>query len=275
MKLLTKSSIQLILVTSQVLQACAYAEDLPPSLPRPEGVVQIGTIDGNPVYGPSATPSANNGSVGGPSQREINWYPGMKDSQGTVIPPPLYNPDGTPYVEGVSPRPTIPSAVDPTSVGSYIQKTVEWFPGMKDSQGTLIPPPLFNPDGSAYIEGVSAHPKIPVYANNVLATRLNSPTQITSKVLIKKIDGEIKSTDVALNKSKNNYILNFGGGISAIDSAIYIAAVNKKSRKITKIEIKIDSQGQAVVPANPELSKSDVYIKRGSATLKKVTIGTR
>jgi len=246
-------AISIFLVSSICFPTLSIADETPPSIPRPEGVGIIGMIDGNPIYGPTSG--------------IVTWFPGMKDSSGTVIPPPLYNKDGTPYVEGVSPRPVIPSLSEDLK-----NQSVEWFPGMQDAQGTEIPTPIFNPDGSLYIEGVSPRPRVPVYIESNLTLQFSKPEKITDKALVSKINSEIKSMDVELSKSNNAYILNFEQNISAIDSDLYLSAINKKTKKTSKILIKIDSIGQAVAPTKMDLSKYNVYLKRGKTTLKKVTI---
>ena len=143
---------------------------------------------------------------------------------------------------------------------------------MKDSSGTEIPPPLFNQDGTPYVEGVSPRPVIPPNADSDLVMQFSSPEKITDKTLVSKINSEIKSMDVELTKSNNAYILNFEQNISAIDSRLYLSAINKKTKKTSKILIKIDSTGQAVAPTKMDLSKYNVYLKRGKTTLKKVLI---
>lgn len=269
-----------LLVSSAFLPSASFAEEPPPSIPRPEGIGVIGMVDGNPIYGPIApTPSIPRpegiGVIGmidgnpiyGPINGIVSWYPGMKDSSGNIIPPPLYNQDGTPYVEGVSPRPIIPSLSE-----SLKNQSVEWFPGMRDPRGNEIPTPIFNLDGSLYVEGVSPRPRIPVYIDSKFLSQLSNPEKITDKILAAKINAEIKSMDVELSKSKSVYVLNFGGDISAIDSELYLSAINKKTKKISKIPVKIDSNGQAVAPTKIDLSKYNVYLKRGKTTLKKVSI---
>ena len=262
-----------VLVGSINSSSLSFADDLPPSLPRPEGIGIIGTIDGNPIYGPIGGGS-NSSSGNSGSGNSITWFPGMRDSSGTVIPPPLYNQDGTPYVEGVSPRPIIPSLSrgGEDDLSNLEVQTVEWFPGMISPAGTVIPPPLYNQDGTLYVEGVSSRPRIPVYKGSSLERRLSEPGIITDKSILAKINTEIKSTDIELNKTTDAYMLNFEQNISALDSALYLSAINKKSKKTTKIEIKIDNNGQAVAPTKIDLSKYNVFLKRGKTTLKKISV---
>jgi hypothetical protein len=207
-----------VLVGSINSSSLSFADDLPPSLPRPEGIGIIGTIDGNPIYGP----------IGG----------GSNSSSGN----------------------------------SGSGNSITWFPGMRDSSGTVIPPPLYNQDGTLYVEGVSSRPRIPVYKGSSLERRLSEPGIITDKSILAKINTEIKSTDIELTKSADAYILNFEQNISALDSALYLSAINKKSKKTAKIEIKIDNNGQAVAPTKIDLSKYNVFLKRGKTTLKKISV---
>jgi hypothetical protein len=255
-----------VLISSINFSGLSYADDLPPSLPRPEGIGVIGTIDGNPIYGPVGGGNNSSGELSG-SSNSTTWFPGMQDSNGTIIPPPLYNPDGTPYVEGVSPRPILPAKGNPID-----DVTVEWFPGMKDPSGNEIPAPIFNLDGTLYVDGVSPKPRIPVYESSKLESTFTELGKITDKILVAKINSEIKSNGIELKKSKNTYVLNFEQNISALDSALYLSAINKKSKKTTKIEIKIDNNGQAVAPTKIDLSKYNVFLKRGKATLKKISV---
>jgi len=255
-----------VLISSINSSSLSFADDLPPSLPRPEGIGVIGTIDGNPIYGPIGGGSNSSGGNSG-TGNSITWFPGMQDSSGTVIPPPLYNPDGTPYVEGVSPRPTLPAGGN-----QVVDATVEWFPGMISPAGIVIPPPLYNQDGTLYVEGVSSRPRIPVYQGSSLEIKLSEPKIVTDKSILAKINSEIKSTDIEISKTKNAYVFNFEQNVSVLDSELYLSAVNKKSKKTTKIEIKIDSNGQAVAPTKIDLSKYNVFLKRGKATLKKVSV---
>jgi hypothetical protein len=210
----------------------AAEETPPPSIPRPEGVGVIGMIDGNPIYGPISPPAS--------------------------IPRP----------EGVG----VIGMIDGNPIYGPIAGSGTWFPGMKDSSGTEIPPPLFNQDGTPYVEGVSPRPIIPANADSNLALQFSNPEKITDKTLSAKINSEIKAMEVELSKSNNVYVLNFGRDVSAIDSDLYLSAINKKTKKTFKIPVKIDSSGQAVVPTKMDLSKYNVYLKRGKTTLKKVSI---
>lgn len=265
------STATFFLISSFCFSNFALADEIPPSIPRPEGIGIIGTIDGNPIYGPVGSGnSAGGSSSGNESGGVVTWYPGMISPAGTVIPPPLYNPDGTPYVEGVSPRPVIPTL---SGSGNQIDDaTVEWFPGMKDPNGIEIPAPIFNLDGTLYVEGISPRPKIPVYAGSKIETTYGELSKITDKSLVAKINSELKSTDIELNRNKKAYVFNFEQNVSALDSGLYLSATNKKSKKTTKIEIKIDMNGQAVAPTKIDLSKYNVVLKRGKTTLKKISV---
>jgi len=264
----------------------ADATDTPPPVVVTPPIWTPGMTDSSgqvvppPLFNQDGTPFQNREQfVADIPQRTINWFPGMRDSSGTVIPPPLYNLDGTPYVEGVSPRPQIPiySGTDVTSgsqtIDSVLSQTIEWYPGMRDRSGNVIPPPLFNSDGSAYVEGESPRPKIPVYADVPASIAPSIPAELTDKALIRKVNSEIKSTDVSLRKSSVAYVLAFDENISALDSSLYISAVNKKTKKSSRIAISIDSLGQAVAVTKLDLKKFNVFIKRGKSTLNKVMIG--
>jgi hypothetical protein len=52
-----------------------------------------------------------------------------------------------------------------------------------------------------------------------------------------------------------------------------LSAVNKKTKKVTRIAISINSLGQAVALTKVDLKKFNVFIKRGKSTLNKVKIG--
>ena len=67
--------------------------------------------------------------------------------------------------------------------------------------------------------------------------------------------------------------LNFEESISAVDSSLYLSAVNKKTKKATRIAISINSLGQAVAVTKVDLKKFNLFIKRGKSTLNKVKIG--
>ena len=95
----------------------------------------------------------------------------------------------------------------------------------------------------------------------------------SDQVLVKKVNTEIRSTDVTLRKASDAYVLAFDENISAVDSSLYLSAVNKRSKKATKIAISINSLGQAVAVTKVDLSKFNVFIKRGKSTLNKVKIG--
>lgn len=260
----------------------AYAEGTPPVIVTPP-IWTPGMTDNSgqlvppPLFNQDGTPFQNRDQFTADiPQRTTNWFPGMRDGSGTEIPAPLYNLDGTRYVEGVSPRPQIPiySGGDVASgsqtIESVLSQTIDWYPGMRDRNGVEIPAPLFNPDGSSYIEGESQRPKIPVYAE-VSAPRAPSlPGPITDKALIRKVNSEIKSTDITLRKSSGAYTLAFDENISALDSSLYLSAVNKKTKKPLRIAISIDALGQAVAITKVDLKKYNVFIKRGNSNLKQV-----
>jgi CRISPR/Cas system-associated protein Cas5 (RAMP superfamily) len=96
---------------------------------------------------------------------------------------------------------------------------------------------------------------------------------ISDQALVKKVNTQIRSTDVTLRKADDAYVLAFDENISAVDSFLYLAAVNKRSKKATKIAISINSLGQAVAVTKVDLKKFNVFIKRGKSTLNKVKIG--
>ena len=289
MKAHMKSSVVVGLVISLLgaqSVGVAHGSDTPPPVVVTPPIWTPGMTDSSgqvvppPLFNQDGTPFQNREQfVADIPQRTINWFPGMRDSSGTVIPPPLYNLDGTPYVEGVSPRPQIPiySGTDVASgsqtIESVLSQTIEWYPGMRDRSGNVISPPLFNSDGSAYVEGESPRPKIPVYADVPVPRTPSIPAEVTDKALIRKVNSEIKSTDVSLRKSSDAYVLAFDENISALDSSLYISAVNKKTKKSSRIAISIDSLGQAVAVTKLDLKKFNVFIKRGKSTLNKVKIG--
>ena len=100
------------------------------------------------------------------------WTPGMTDNSGQLVPPPLFNQDGTPFQNREQFAADIP------------QRTINWFPGMRDSSGTVIPPPLYNLDGTPYVEGVSPRPQIPIYSGTDVA----AGSQTLESVLSQTID---------------------------------------------------------------------------------------
>ena len=246
-------------MSSICLPTSGVAEETPPSIPRPEGIGVIGMVDGNPIYGPIATPPSI------PRPEGVGVI-GMVD--GNPIYGPIATPPSIPRPEGVG----VIGMVDGNPIYGPTAGVGTWFPGMKDSSGTEIPPPLYNPDGTPYVEGVSPRPIIPTNTDGNLALQFSNPERITDKTLSAKINSEIKSMQVELSKSNNVYVLNFGGEVSAIDSELYLSAINKKTKKTSKIPVKIDSSGQAVAPTKMDLSKYNVYLKRGKTTLKKVSI---
>jgi hypothetical protein len=268
-------SLSATLLGTQV-SSIAFAQDAPP----PVVVVP-------PIWTPGMTDSSGQlvppplfNQDGSPfQQRSTSWFLGMRDASGTEIPPPLYNVDGTPYIEGVSPRPQIPIysggdvATGSQTIETVLAQTIDWYPGMLDRSGNEIPAPLFNQDGSAYIEGVSPRPKIPVYAEVAEPKMPIALAPISDQVLVKKVNTEIRSTDVTLRKASDAYVLAFEDNVSAVDSSLYLSAVNKRSKKATKIAISINSLGQAVAVTKVDLSKFNVFIKRGKSTLNKVKIG--
>lgn len=264
----------------------AFANDAPPPVVVVPPIWTPGMTDSSgqlvppPLFNRDGTPFQNREqyTVDIP-QRSTSWFPGMRDSSGREIPPPLYNVDGTPYVEGVSPRPQIPIysggdvAVGSQTLETVLAQTVDWYPGMLDRSGNVIPVPLFNRDGSAYIEGVSPRPKIPVYAEVPEPKMPMALAPISDQVLVKKVNTEIRSTDVTLRKADDAYVLEFDENISAVDSSLYLSAVNKRSKKATRIALSINTLGQAVAVTKVDLSKFNVFIKRGKNTLNKVKIG--
>lgn len=102
---------------------------------------------------------------------------------GLVVELPLFNPDGSPYVHGVSPLPIVPNPRSLAELGldsstplqqladdtivplarpmpsTYADKDV-WQFGL-DSLGVPLPAPLYNPDGTPYVHGVSPLPYNP------------------------------------------------------------------------------------------------------------------
>ena len=88
--------------------------------------------------------------------------------------------------------------------------------------------------------------------------------------MIRKVNAEIKSADVTLQKINNSYVLAFDESISALDSSLYLSAVNKKSKRPLKILISVDALGQAVALTKVDLKRYKVFIKRGNKTLKEI-----
>ena len=263
----------------------AHAEDNRPPIVVAPPIWTPGMTDNSgqlvppPLFNQDGTPFQNREQyLADIPQRSTTWFPGMRDASGIEIPAPLYNLDGSTYVEGVSPRPQIPiysgGDVSPGSqtIESLLSQTIDWYPGMRDRNGNEIPAPLFNPDGSAYVEGESPRPKIPVYAEVPAPRAPSLPAEITNRALIRKVNSEIKSTDVTLRRSNSSYTLSFEENISALDSSLYLAAVNKKTKKPLKISISIDSLGQPVALTKLDLKKYNVFIKRGNSTLKQIKI---
>jgi hypothetical protein len=289
MKARIKSTVVIGLVASLlgVLSLGAvHAEDTPPPVVVTPPIWTPGMTDSSgqlvppPLFNQDGTPFQNREQYAADiPQRTTNWFSGMRDSSGTEIPAPLYNLDGTPYVEGVSPPPQIPIyngsdvAAGSQTLESVLSQTIEWYPGMRDRSGNEIPAPLFNPDGSAYVEGESPRPKIPVYADVPAPKTPSIPAELTDKALIRKVNAEIKSTDVSLRKASDAYVLDFDEDISALDSSLYISVVNKKTKKASRIPIAINSMGQPVAITKLDLKKYNVYLKRGKSTLNKVKIG--
>ncbi len=263
----------------------SYAEDSPqpeidtPPIWTPGMTDSSGQLVPPPLFNQDGTPFQNREKfLEDIPQRTTPWYPGMRDANGIEIPAPLYNLDGTPYVEGVSQPPEIPiyNEGDVASVSltleSLLSQTVDWYPGMLDRNGNEIPAPIFNPDGSACIEGESPRPKIPVYADVSAKTISSIPLELSDKGLIKKVNSQIKSTDISLRKEENLYILQFEKNISALDSSLYLSVIHKKSNRKLKLSISIDSLGQAVTFTKVNLKKYNVFINRGSSTLKQINL---
>jgi hypothetical protein len=289
MKFCVKSQVVIGLATVLFSVQCAgvaHAEDTPPPVVVTPPIWTPGMTDDSgqlvppPLFNQDGTPFQNREQYAADiPQRTTNWFPGMRDSSGTEIPAPLYNLDGTPFVVGVSPPPQIPIyngsdvAAGSQTLESVLSQTIEWYPGMRDRSGNEIPAPLFNPDGSAYVEGESPRPKIPVYADVPAPITPSIPAELTDKALIRKVNAEIKSTDVSLRKASDAYVLDFDEDISALDSSLYISVVNKKTKKASRIPIAIDSMGQPVAITKLDLRKYNVYLKRGKSTLNKVKIG--
>jgi len=263
----------------------AYAEDTPPPIVAAPPIWTPGMTDHSgqlvppPLFNQDGTPFQNREQyVADIPQRSTNWFPGMRDASGTEIPAPIYNLDGSIYVEGVSPRPQIPiySGGDVSSgsqtIESLLSQTIDWYPGMRDRNGNEIPAPLFNLDGSAYVEGESPRPKIPVYAEVPTQRTPSLPAPVFNKDLIRKVNSEIKSTDIILRRTNSTYTISFEDNVSALDSSLYLSAVNKKTKKPVKISILIDSLGQPVALTKLDLKKYNVFIKRGNSTLKQIKI---
>jgi hypothetical protein len=289
MKNLFKSALAICLSASLLGAhsfSVAFAEDVVPPVVVTPPIWTPGMTDNSgqlvppPLFNQDGTPFQNREQFTADiPQRTTNWFPGMRSPSGTEIPPPLYNLDGTPYIEGVSPRPEIPIyAGSDVSLGSQtietlLTQTIDWYPGMLDRNGKVIPAPLFNSDGSAYIEGESPRPKIPVYTDVAEPKSPVVPPVLRDQALVKQINAEIKSTDISLRKSNDVYVLQFEESVSAVDSSLYLSAINKKTKKATKIAISINSLGQAVAVTKVDLKKFNVVIKRGKNTLNKVRIG--
>ena len=278
-------SLSATLLGTQV-SSIAFAQDAPPPVVVVPPIWTPGMTDSSgqlvppPLFNQDGSPFQNREQYTADiPQRSTSWFPGMRDGSGTEIPPPLYNVDGTPYVEGVSPRPQIPIlsggdvATGSQTIETVLAQTIDWYPGMLDRSGNEIPAPLFNQDGSAYIEGLSPRPKIPVYAEVAQPKMPIALAPISDQVLVKKVNTEIRSTDVTLRKASDAYVLAFEDNVSAVDSSLYLSAVNKRSKKATKIPISINSLGQAVAVTKVDLKKFNVFIKRGKSTLNKVKIG--
>jgi hypothetical protein len=255
MKSLLKSAVTVSLSASLLgthTSYVAFAEDVAPPVVLTPPIWTPGMTDDSgqlvppPLFNQDGTPFQNREQyTTNIPQRTTNWFPGMRDSSGKEIPAPLYNPDGTPYVEGVSPRPEIPVyrssdvAEGSQTIEKLLTQTIDWFPGMLDRNGNAIPAPLFNSDGSTYVEGESPRPKIPVYADVAAPKNPVVPPVLRDQALAKKVNTEIKSTDISLRKSSNEYVLEFEESISAIDSSLYLFAVNKKSKRRPKLQYQL------------------------------------
>ncbi len=102
---------------------------------------------------------------------------------GLVVELPLFAPDGSPYIHGVTPLPMAPNPRTLAELGldsstplqtlsddtiiplarpmpsSYADQKL--WPFGYDSNGSPVPAPLYNPDGSPYVHGVSPLPYVP------------------------------------------------------------------------------------------------------------------
>jgi hypothetical protein len=119
-----------------------------------------------------------------PDQRDFSAPPQYADAgNGLVVELPRYNPDGSAYRHGVDPLPIVPNPRSRSELGidssvplqtladdtivplgtpmpsSYADQNV-WPFGL-DSNGRPVPAPLFNADGTPYVDGVSPLPYIP------------------------------------------------------------------------------------------------------------------
>lgn len=273
------------LLSTQILDG-ARAEDNSPveALPpiwTPGMTDDSGQLVPPPLFNRDGTPFENREQFTREiPQRTTTWFPGMRDGNGLEIPAPLYNLDGTIYVEGVSPRPQIPIyngedvAEGSQTLESVLSQTIDWYPGIQDRNGNEIPAPIFNPDGSPYIEGVSPRPKLPVYSESSITNAVFLQSELTEKSLIRKVNSEIKSSDVNIQKSNSTYLLTFSSDISALDSSLYLTAINKKTKKSMRIPLAIDYLGQAIAVTDVNLKKYRVFIKRGQKTLNEVNLSS-
>lgn len=150
------------------------------------GVLAVSFVLAGPVAAANAC-EGNNVLVNGaclpmPDYSQPKQY--ADAGNGLVVELPIVNPDGTPYVHGVSPLPIVPVPRPATELGidpatplqtlgdetivplgtpmpsSYADRGL--FPYGVDQFGVPLPPPLFNEDGTPYIEGVSPLPYVPV-----------------------------------------------------------------------------------------------------------------
>ena len=168
---------------------------------------------------------------------------------GTPVPPPLFNPDGTPFVLGVSQIP--------------VPKRIIGAPFGYDSIGTPVPAPLWNPDGTPYVHGISELPDVPA--------SLRRPIELTDPIAREIVNQEFAAAEITAKKLKKGYLLDTDDQISYVDKTLKIVAT-KKGAKPKTLSLSVDADGELFVPTTASLKGFQLQIKRGSKLIKAIKL---
>jgi len=168
---------------------------------------------------------------------------------GTPVPPPLFNPDGTPFVLGVSQIP--------------VPKRIIGAPFGYDSIGTPVPAPLWNPDGTPHVHGISELPDVPA--------SLRRPIELTDPIAREIVNQEFAAAEITAKKLKKGYLLDTDDQISYVDKTLKIVAT-KKGAKPKTLSLSVDADGELFVPTTASLKGFQLQIKRGSKLIKAIKL---
>jgi hypothetical protein len=144
-----------------------------------------------------------------------------------------------------------------------VPKPIIGAPFGYDSLGTPVPAPLWNPDGTPYVHGVSELPDVPA--------SLRRPIELTDPIAREIVNQEFAAAEITAKKLKKGYLLVTDDQISYVDKTLKIVAT-KKGAKPKTLTLSVDAEGELFVPTTASLKGFQLQIKRGSKLIKAIKL---